>query len=220
MRKDRLNMYKESYNNELARREKLGSEISIPIAIVTLLFGSVTYAVGKLEAVTGIFILILLIASLMTLVVSLAFAVFYIVRSNYSYVYEYIASSQQMEEYYNKLTDFYKEDITYESKVEEAFEVYLLNDYCKCNEQNTSNNDKRSDYLHKARKAIIVALVASTITIGLCNYDRVITTTQNCINKVTAGKEVNTNGQIDKPTCPKSSATTATTTAAPITPTN
>ncbi len=220
MREDRLNMYKESYNNELARREKLGSETSIPIAMITLLFGSVTYAVGKLEAVTVVIILILLIASLIILVVSLAFAVFYLIRSNYNYVYEYIASSKQMEEYYSSLTEFYKEDVTYESKVEETFEVYLITDYCKCNERNTSNNDMRSNYLHKTRKAIIIALITSVFTVGLCNYDRVIITTQNCIDKVTTGKEVNQNGQLNKATRSKSSTTPATTSAASNTTTN
>ena len=217
MRKDRLNMYKESYNNELARREKLGSEISIPIAMVTLLFGSVTYAIGKLEAIAGIIILILLLASLIALVVSLAFAVFFLIRSNYNYVYEYIATSKQMEEYYNSLTEFYKNDITYESKVEEAFEVYLINDYCKCNERNTSNNDKRSNYLHKARKAIIISLITSAITVGLCNYDKVIINTQNCIEKITTRKEVNQGGQLNKTKHSKYSA--APTTSAPPIPT-
>lgn len=212
-------MYKESYNNELVRREKLGSEISIPIAMVTLLFGSVTYAIGKLEVVTGIFILILLILSLIALVASLAFAVFYLIRSNYNYVYEYIAISKQMEEYYSTLTDFYIDDVNNESKVEESFEVYLINDYCKCNERNTSNNDKRSNYLHKARTAIIIALITSAITVGICNYDRIIVTTQNCIDKVTTGKEVNQNGQIRKATRTESSAA-STTSAASITTTN
>lgn len=209
MRKDRLNMYKESYNHELARREKLGSELTIPIALVTLLFGSITYAIGKLEEATNGLLLFILILALIILVVAMVFAVVYSIKSYYNYIYEYIASSKQMEDYYNSLDEFYKIDNDKDIKVEDAFEVYLIKDYCKCNERNTLNNDKRSFYLHKVRTTIIVALITSAVILGTSNYNKIIETTQNCIDKVTTGKKVYKNGRDIKSTGTSPPASTA-----------
>lgn len=188
MNKDRLVMYKETYYNELSRREKFTSELTIPIAIITLLFGSITYVVGKLESMTNGILMVILVAGLLVLIGSLIVSVTYLIRSLYNYSYEYMATSKQIEEYYNTLTMHYKNDSEKEKKIEKAFDLYLINDFCKCNERNTSNNDKRSFLLHKSRTALIVALVTCAITMGACNFERVINTTRNCI-EITAGKE-------------------------------
>ena len=210
MRKDRLNMYKESYNNELARRDKLNSELNIPIAMVTLLFGSITYTVGNLENGVSGFLLIITLLALVVLVVSLVIAVVFLIKSYYNYAYEFIAHSKQMEDYYNSLIEHYKNVENKEKIVEDAFEAYLINDYCKCNETNTLNNDTRSSCLHNARTAIIVALVACAISVGASNYEKVIHTTQNCINKVTTErrftrmvKALNPQGQAPQPPPPQ-----------------
>jgi hypothetical protein len=210
MRKDRLSMYKESYNNELSRREKFGTELTIPIAMVTLLFGTISYAIGKIETTTSGVLLIVTLISLVVLTTFLIISVVRLVQSYYNFAYEYIASSKLMEEYYNALDEYYQNDENKASKIEDAFETYLINDYCKCNERNTGNNDQRSFYLHKARSAILVALIAGAITMGACNLDKIFIDTQNCINRVFTGKEANKNGFNIKSTGTTTTATTRT----------
>ncbi len=184
MQRDRLNIYKETYNNEIARKEKLGSELTIPIAVITLQVSIITYAVGKMDITKKSIALILLVIAITSLVTAIVFSISYLIKSYYNYPYEFIATPKQMEEYYNKLTETYKEYSDCEFLTEKYFELYLINHYCKCNETNIRNNDNRAGYLHKAKTAIIAGLISSAIIVGLCNYNKVFGIVQECLKLI------------------------------------
>jgi hypothetical protein len=213
MYKDRLDLYKDIYNSELERKEKLISELTIPIAITTVLFGSIPYIIGKIGTISTLLPLIIYLAGLSVLVISLAVSAFYVIKSYHNYKYKCIATSKQMEAYYNECVAFYKN----EDEADKIFQAYLIKDYCECNEINTKNNDVKAAYLHKSRNAIIVGLIVCAIVIITCNYQNLIASTNYCYKKITQSKEVFNDGcQITK----SDSNSTAPTATAPSTTTN
>lgn len=56
---DRQKLYSEHYYYELNRREKLGAELSLPIGIITLMLGSISYFLQKFNIVTNSIVLMI-----------------------------------------------------------------------------------------------------------------------------------------------------------------
>lgn len=211
MSKDRFTLYQEMYKNEFDRRDKLTSQINIPVIVTTVIFGAFTYSIQHIGAVQSTIPMVIAIIAFIVLVASILVSAIFIILAFYGYEYEYIATPQSIDKYYNQLCEFYKNSANKVQIIEDAFETYLINDYCKCSETNTLNNDKRSTYLHDARTAIIVAIIASTISVGACNLNNVYSVVQSCLNKISTSSEVKKNGS-GKPINAKAS-TAATTTA-------
>ena len=176
--KNRLNLYRESYYNELSRKERFYAELSLPIGIATILVSSVIYNLEKLFTITGVVYQIAAIILMIILSISLIAAVICMILSYYNYGYEYLPTSIEIENYYNKLKDYYKDS----NVVEREFSEFLINSYCKCNSTNTENNDKRSAFLHRAKTNIIIALIFASV---LAVYAR----------KIDKGMEVNKYGE-------------------------
>lgn len=214
MIKDRLDLYKDMYKIEFDRRDKQNSELSIPIAVTTILFGGFSYCAGRLGTITNAFIMVLTLIAIAILMGSIVFSIKFMIQSYYGYTYEYIATSKEIEDYYNSLCQFYNSnqtgtDQTGTERVEEGFQSYLINSYCLCNTRNTFNNDKRYSYFHNARTSIIIGLISSAVAFGFCNYDKIYTVSHNCYNKI-AKSEVKSNVQSTRQTTSKTTGKTAT----------
>lgn len=167
---DRLSIYKEQYYFELQRKDHLGKELTLPVGVITLLIGAESYFTGKIDSLHpsvphAIYGVLLILISL-----SIARAIYFLIRSNYGHIYEYFPTSRQTENYYRQL-ETYCEENGKKSDIEPSFVKYLIDTYNKCNERNTMNNDKKSAYIHNARTAIISAIIFSAMTVFACNIE-------------------------------------------------
>lgn len=147
-----IEFYKELHNRELTRRKEIEDGINIPIALITLLIGLVTYFIKDEK----LFLENCYVKTLLILIIfSLLISAFYIAKS-YNNLFKGF-------EYANlplpkKLFDYEIELENYNSQVDESekenFQLYLKENFATMAEFNKIINDKRSVNLHLSKKYI------------------------------------------------------------------
>lgn len=164
---ERLKLYQQTYFFELERLAKLNSSITIPTGIVTILSGLAAYFFKSNVLPTG-FICVVFGVAFIVLSIALAYAIYSIIRSYYGHRYEYMPTSKDVEKYWNQISQYHRDYPNAESTPEERFSNFLINHLTKCNFINTANNERKSSFLHKAKGAIIIALISSSF--GLMSF--------------------------------------------------
>jgi len=130
---DRFNHYRNSYENELKKKDDLDKSINIPILIVTLIFGAVSYFTKSLnyDCLKPIDYVILGLIGLTFII--LCVGIFRIIISYNNgikgYEYEITGSAKDYEKYREELSEFYDEK---EKKVESEFEESLITNFIEC----------------------------------------------------------------------------------------
>ncbi|MDG2497988.1 MAG: hypothetical protein P8M66_00565 [Flavobacteriaceae bacterium] len=162
---DRFNHYRNSYENELKKKDDLDKSINIPILIVTLIFGAVSYFTKSLnyDCLKPIDYVILGLIGLTFII--LCVRIFRIIISYNNgikgYEYEITGSAKDYKKYREELSEFYDEK---EKKVESEFEESLITNFIECIDSNTDLNIFRTFQLFLAKKNIIISLIITFIT--------------------------------------------------------
>lgn len=164
--KERFELYKSKYEIELLRRDTLSNQLTLPLTMVGLLFAVFNYCITKLDTLDtpeSIILRILLIA----LFINLGFLVYFIIKSNYNYLYSYTPDSEETEKYYKNLVKYYSD----QKIVKEKFEEFLIEAYYIADKKNTRNNDIRSGAFHNARTTFLIGLFISVLLVSTCNTE-------------------------------------------------
>lgn len=172
--RERLELYKQRYYFELERKDRLGSMITIPSGIATLLFGTLTYLLSKTSLIPTRALGILFFLAVVLLFFFLVIAVYFLILSIYGYTYCYMPSSEIIEDYWNELANYYNQYIEVKGDEYSHFINYLIETYCECNKNNILNNERKASLIFKANKFIVLALIAAmvasfTLYIGTIN---------------------------------------------------
>lgn len=150
--------FKELYEAELERREKITSSLVIPIGILSLLGSGIIYLIQKLEFFID-FINTMVLIILIVATIFFCYSVYYLIKSYFGYTYKFLPTPKELEQYWNKLREYYKtQDVDYKT-ADAEFEQYIENSYVDSTTENTWNNDSKSEYLHKANRAMVWCLV-------------------------------------------------------------
>jgi len=158
-----VDFYKELHNRELNRRKEIEDGINIPIGLITLMIGLISYFFQEesqflKECLSKILIILIILALLISaFYISMAF-------NNFlkGYEYEYLPKPKELFNYESGVTEF---NSTVKKSERENFEYYLKENFAKIADFNKSINDKRAEYLSYSKKAIIVALIFSLILV-------------------------------------------------------
>ncbi len=151
--------YKEHYFYEAERRHKMTSALNIPIAIITALAGA-SMVIAQDVKVPFRFIELCQIGLLFTSVIAISLAIYYLIRSYFNYSYGYIATTEQLRQYYHKLSDYYQGTNTQSNQSAKTdFEEFVNCEYAKYAHQNALNNDQKAYFIHRANGFIIIALI-------------------------------------------------------------
>lgn len=184
MLKDRLALYWDMYKIELDTRDILNTQISLPIAITTINFGTFTYCIKKLTSGTSV----IAVNALIIAIISTAILLYYIVISirniikgyHNNYIYSLVPDPITMEEYYSQIIEYYSQlneynntSIDYSIKIDEYFELYLISAYGSCCKKNILNNTIRSAFIYDAKTTVIYGLIISAIAFTFCNFNMV-----------------------------------------------
>ncbi len=158
-----VDFYKELHNRELNRRKEIEEGINIPIGLITLMIGLISYFFQEQTA----FLQECLSKVLMIIIIlSLLISAFYISMAfnNFlkGYEYEYLPKPKELFNYENGITEY---NSAVKKSERENFEFYLKENYATIADINKALNDKRAEYLFYSKKAIIVALIFSLILV-------------------------------------------------------
>ena len=155
--------YKEHYFHEANRRHQLTNALAIPVGVLTIIGGALIIVAKYLDTpltCIEIFTLVFLtIASILLLT-----TIYFLIRSYFNYSYGYIATSQELKDYRDKLIEFYKAESNPEEKAEKDIEEYINSQYAEHTHLNAQSNDLKSYYIHKANGFLIATLLAAFVS--------------------------------------------------------
>ena len=158
-----VDFYKELHNRELTRRKEIEDGINMPIALVTLMIGFISYLFQEhKEFLIECYSKVLVFAIVLSLLVSAFFIVMSFNNFLKGYEYEYLPKPKELFDYENNVSKF---NTSVNESEKENYEYYLKENFAQIADYNKKINDKRSEYLFYSKKAIIVALVFSLILI-------------------------------------------------------
>jgi hypothetical protein len=156
-----LNLCKEFYFFEIKRNEEMGGRLNLPFTVLSILGGIVAYIVqnfyfemGWLSVIFGLFIFLA--------TGSIIISIYYLIRSYHGYIYEYLPTVFDLNEYHTSLKNYYRGD-TFDEKIKEEFSSFLKDNLIKATLKNTWNNDKKSAFFHDANKFLICAFILTLL---------------------------------------------------------
>lgn len=161
-----LQFYKSIYDRELNRRKKLDDSISIPIGIISLLIGLVSFYYTsdeyKLIIEDSVFALILIGITIILLTLS----IFFLVKSYNNFLrgfsYPNISLLKSVRDFQKVEIPEYNKLVTKEKQID--FEEELIDKLISITDSNTVINDSRSKSLYRAKTFIILSLITLFIT--------------------------------------------------------
>lgn len=151
--------YKELHNRELKRRKEIEGGVNIPIALITLIIGLISYFLKDEKILMQNFLVKIL---LILIIISLLISSLYIAKSYNNLFKGFEYENLPLP---NKLLDFEIEIQNYniESSEDEKmdFENYLRENFADMAAVNKLINDQRSVNLHLSKKYILISILLS-----------------------------------------------------------
>lgn len=163
---ERLKLYEGLYYHELESRNKIESRLKLPFAVFAVVFSMLAFlfteTVFSQKVTVGPYFWVLYGGS----VIALLFAIGFFVKAWYGYQYKLLPKAQGLEEYYGQILDSYKTDYPKKSEqwAQEAFKEYLLSTYSEYASHNSTNNDRKSEFVHRCIAALLVSFITACIS--------------------------------------------------------
>lgn len=155
-------IYSQHYFHELERKDNLNNSLTIPIGVVSVIFGALIIVIKEIEITYTLFEYAQIACIVLTLIAS-AFACVYICKSLLRFTYWMLPNSKVIEEYNIKLNEYY---LILGKLPNEALQIansetisYATDLYIKYSNDNAKNNDKKSALIFKANSALIIAVI-------------------------------------------------------------
>lgn len=158
--------FKDLYYFEHQRRSKLTTNLAIPIAILTLVFGVITYYLRNLTLLGRDVWSVLFYIGFCATFLSVLLAIYFLIRSYYNYGYAYLPMPSDITGDIEGVKKYYEHPYfrrygkeQKERLIQEDVDSLILGYYKRCLEINFRNNNRKSKYLHHCSSALIAVIV-------------------------------------------------------------
>ena len=146
MKNIELEIFKEIYHFEHERHDRLTSKLGIPITILTLNFGIITYYLQNVINFNNDFWTLLFYIYFFIAILGTILTIYYLIRSYYNYEYAYFPTPEELSNDIKKIKEYYTDPYFKDYKKNEIEELIendinsLITDYYKnCSERNVAN---------------------------------------------------------------------------------
>lgn len=157
--------YRDLYDEEWARRDEIRQAVSFPSGVLTLLAGVLVFYSQTYGFPTGsaarVFVAAMAVAG-----VAFMSSVYFLSRSLFGPKYKRIPWPSELRDFQEGLIAYYHGQAGGEAAAREEWERFLVDRYVDATNRNASNNANAGEYLYKANRAVIVALVATAVAAG------------------------------------------------------
>ncbi|MFW5795500.1 MAG: hypothetical protein ACOCV1_08465 [Bacillota bacterium] len=167
----RIELYKNIYNNQITRKDALKGKLLFPSGILLLFMSLANYIFSFLSTEPNGFLGLFLLVSFTYFIYNLMKTLFYIFKSWKGYDYSYLPKSEEIEAYHSKVT-------------EDKFETFLINKYTESNDKNFKHNKELRENLLKIQKRLIYTLIAGILSVFLIHIGKFIFHSMNIINSI------------------------------------
>ena len=153
-----LPLYESVYKFEIERKDAINSRLSFPIAILTLLIGSITFFIKDLPALENNIYSYLFYLLIFFMFASIVYSIYLFVRSLFGYRYAYLRPLGTIDKVVRDLKK-YNAKIAKDERVDinDELSVFLLSQYCSSSDINRNLNKKKTGYFRRTLKALIVS---------------------------------------------------------------
>lgn len=155
-----LDFYKSIYDRELSRRKNLDDSITIPIGIISLLIGLISFFYTNSDYKAIIMNDYLILSILGLSIISITLSIIFITKSYNNFLrgfdYPNFAYLRQIRELQTKTIPDYNNKVRPEKHV--CFESELIGRLITITDENTKINDRRSFDSYLAKTFIIITL--------------------------------------------------------------
>jgi len=170
-----IEIYRKQYDFEMEQRNGLASAINIPIVALTIVGGALSSLLLKFKF-TDSWFSHLFLSSSVACTALIVVSVYYLSKSFIGYVYDKIAPSSYLADYYQQLYDW---NLSQNSDQNESkrqtdidFENYMKKSLSEASEANGNNNLKRGNYLHGATATAVLAFIFLMVSSAFYVYQK------------------------------------------------
>jgi hypothetical protein len=165
--------YKEHYLDELKRKDALGSALTIPIGILTVLGSILFYAVSNLSRPLA-YVDLACVGFVIVAAISIILSIYYLVRSFSRFTpYRAVPTPVQLNSWRTNLQNYYSAQGVPKTDAElDAFVLeYIYKKYAELCHVNSGINDLRSNQLHSGISFLVYAIILAFIGGGLSLFN-------------------------------------------------
>ena len=195
MNKEQLfQLYKQLYFDEIERREKIESRLQLPLAIMVVIFGILTYMLQHVCDYRSDFASFLFWIFFAISCGCFILSILFFARSWLGYKYRLLATPESTEKYRAECIELYKNYENCDKLVDKAIYQYFFNAYVEYSTWNMANNDTKMLNLERSGKTLFVSFLFCILMLGpyfLGNLDKTT-------NEIGNNNIVNSSQPIDK----------------------
>ena len=156
--KEIYELFKHAYEFEHQCKDAINSRLSLVFTALTVIIGATTYFINNMNFTPINIVRIVFFALLATLLIIIAFALYYLFRCLFFYKYRYVARPSLIDKYITQLKD-YQEKWGSPINIREKIEDFLKSQYRDCASKNRANNKIKNGYFIRALMAIFLASI-------------------------------------------------------------
>lgn len=154
-----LQYAKENYIDGLEHQDKLNNHITIPIGILSVLIGSLSYPFIEDPKWFSNWVFILFFIVYCISIIIIGITLYKVVRHQIGMTYAYVVPPNKLQDFYEDTVDANKhltdEDLK-EAHLVKELNTLLLDHYLKASETNNSNNKKKIKYYREIKIFTVV----------------------------------------------------------------
>lgn len=160
-RKARFALYEKLYFHEIDRREKISARLALPFAVLVAIGSLLSFMLNSGAMQFSGHVEIVFWCLFTGACVALAAGAWFFRLAWFGHTDRLLPTAGDIEAYYEKLSETYKEYEQNEALVESAFENFLFSHYAQFSSENAINNDKRSYNIYRATVSLTIAVLLS-----------------------------------------------------------
>jgi hypothetical protein len=159
-----IDLAKEIYRDEWARRDQLTGNVGMPITVMTAVGGGVALMIKsfELDVSLGTYVFS---GAVSAAVFCLLYGAYSVARSYHGYTYKQIPSALQLNTFCSELKQYHTAVGSPPEHALREFDEYLRERYLEAAEKNSNNNISKAAYLYNAAQSIILSLACAAIAV-------------------------------------------------------
>lgn len=162
-------LYHKLYDFEFEQRSHLASNVNIPIAATTFLFGALSTITIKFNYSNDLTTIIFSIFSILSLI-TLTFSLIFIFKSLLGYEYQKLPSPNELAAHHKELYKWHLENRSTKEEADIDFKQYLSTRLAESAEWNSRNNISRGSYIYRATFSIAICVIFLFVAVSVFFY--------------------------------------------------
>lgn len=186
--KEKLEFYKQQYEQEDGRRQEVNSALNIPIAFFSALVSALYFLTSHFNYQTEGFLKFTFLFFVSLSGLTLFIVLYFLVKANTDifrgYIYSNIPSSEQLKKHNAELIEYYERYFQDPNRGEIEFENNLVQLFIDSADSNNYINEKRHSHIYASKQVLVIGVIFIILSLIPFGYNKLELTNQTVNNEV------------------------------------